>query len=332
MIVRPVSIKDLDATERCANAASAGIINLPKQRDILEQHIRDSEKAFAKTVHAPGDEDYLFVLSAGPEIMGTSGIYANIGETHPFFVYHVESTEFASFLPNPSDLRLLTPMRYPADSSELCALYLLPQLRSGGYGKLLSLTRLLFMASFPERFADTTIANLRGWMDQQYSPFWEGLGKRLAPIEFDDIMNRRAVSEQFVSDILPRYPVYAALLPSDAQQAIGQPHVNAKPAMQILFQQGFTATKDIDPIDGGPILTAVTQQITTIAQSNTATVKDITKTLLSTERYIISNSRLDFRAHYGSLQFTKEDEVTISAETATALNVTLMDTIRYIRG
>src|SRR6185503_16458836 len=63
-----------------------------------------------------------------------------------------------------STLQLLSESK---DASELCSLYLHPASRHSGQGRLLSLSRLLFIASHPERFKSTLMAELRGVIDRR---------------------------------------------------------------------------------------------------------------------------------------------------------------------
>ena len=58
--------------------------------------------------------------------------------------------------------------------SELASLFLAPDARGGGLGRLLSFGRLAFMSQHADRFAPRYMADIRGWTDTAgVSPFWD---------------------------------------------------------------------------------------------------------------------------------------------------------------
>ena len=333
IIVRPVTPQDIDSLERCALTVGIGMTHLPRRRDLLEKKISDSLKAFSKELEKPENEDYLFVIEDLQEktIGGTCGIFSKVGATNPFYVYQVEDLPPPSHrFPVPAEKRLLRLISHEGGRTEVCALYLLPEFRKGGIGRLLSLSRFLFIATFPQRFEKITMANMRGVIEKNVSPFWDGLSRHFLDVDFEEVMSMRSIDEKFLRDILPDHPIYVALLHGTAQEVIGNTHENTGPAYNMLFQEGFRFMKEIDPIDGGPIIAAETAEIRTVKDSVLATIKEISSTPIESERYIIGNNRIDFRACYSTLQVVLKDQVIISEEAAQALNVKCGDTIRYI--
>jgi arginine N-succinyltransferase len=329
-IVRLVKPSDLEAFEKCASSAGIGITNLPRKPELIKKEIRASMRSCDKNITKPQDEDYLFVLTDEHCIKGTSGIYSHIGKRHPFHVFRVENVAHQTSLPAPSEIRILRATRYPKGPSEICALYLLPELRKEGYGKLLSLSRFLFMATFPERFESIIIANMRGFVENEESHFWEGLGKFFLPLSFKEIIAMRSLSERFIKTFLPKYPIYVMLLSKETQKVIGEVHSNTVPAMQMLFNEGFSRTPYIDPIDGGPIIAAEKLNIRSVVNSEVAKINEISSSPFKTEKFIICNNRIDFRACYGHLK--KIDEgVILETDTAHALQVKQGDNIRYLK-
>lgn len=332
-VVRPVKLKDLDALEKCATSIGLGVINIPKDRNTLKQRILSSISSFSSKVAKPSQEDYLFVLSNIDDgsIGGTSGIYAEVGESHPLIVFRIEQLNpRPKPYPKPSETRILYPMSYQAGPSELCALYLSPNLRQEGYGKLLSLSRLLFIAAHPQRFNETIVANMRGVIENKESPFWEGLGKHLIPLSFEEIMNLRATGDETVCDIITKHPIYVSLLSAQTRSVIGQVHPNTIPALKMLQKEGFIFNNEIDPVDGGPIIAASTEDLRTVKKSIVKIVEKITTSPIESERYIISNDKEDFRACYGMLNVQENGKVIIHASTAKLLEIQPGDRIRYI--
>lgn len=334
IIIRPVTQKDLDSIERCALTAGIGMTHLPRRRDLLEKKIINSLEAFAKEVTVPKQEDYLFVLEDLEEgiVGGTCGIYAKVGASIPFYVYCVETLPPPSHrFPVPKERRLLRLISYEGGPTEVCALFLSPEFRKGGLGRLLSLSRFLFIANHPHRFDSNLIANMRGVIEKNISPFWNGLSRQFLDVEFEEIMAMRSIDESFIPDILPRYPIYVSLLPPSAQEVIGQTHANTKPAIDMLAHEGFQYIQEIDPMDGGPIIAAETRSVRTVKHNVLATVQEIISQPIKSERYILSNTSLDFRACYGTLRKVSDHSIVLSEDVAKALRVQPGDSVRYIQ-
>jgi arginine N-succinyltransferase len=86
---------------------------------------------------------------------------------------------------------------------------------------------------------------------------------------------------------MPKTPIYVALLPDGAKAVMGQPHPSGRAALRMLEHEGFVFDRYIDIFDGGPTVTAATDQIRTIRESRAETVTEIgpggtSKALLAT--------------------------------------------------
>src|SRR5450755_2441544 len=96
VVIRPITLADLDALEELANFTGFGLTTLPKDAGLLRKRIRDSLRGFEKL----GDEDpprgetYLFVLEdlSNGKVVGTSGIVSKVGGFEPFYSYRIESS------------------------------------------------------------------------------------------------------------------------------------------------------------------------------------------------------------------------------------------------
>lgn len=330
-IIRPARQSDLSALERCALAAGLGMTHLPRRRDVLEKRIQCSIDSFDKDVLSPNDEEYLFVLEdiEHKMVIGTCAIYSKTGACIPFYAYQIEEVAPTNErLPPIEDPRLLRLIPIFHGPTEVAGLFILPEHRMEGLGKLLSLSRFHFIASHTSRFDRTTIANMRGIIENNISPFWDGLGRRFLNVELQEVMAMRLEHDHLVSDILPPHPVYVALLPKSVQEVIGKVHPNTIPAVRLLNHEGFQFCHQIDPIDGGPILIAETSEIKTVKNSTIAQISKIS-TMPAEERFLLSNLHIDFRACYGSIKETENQRVEIPADVANALQVQVGDSIRY---
>lgn len=333
IVIRPIKKKDLDVFAEFSFESLLGITNLSRDRDKLLEKTLHSENNFSQDITSPGNEEYYFVLEdLGTErIGGVCGILASSSMSHEF-TYRLESTHTTSkHISAPKELKILKSTTSQTLASEVCSLYLQPTFRHSGQGRLLSLSRFLFIAGHRLRFRNKIIAELRGYIDhRQMSPFWEGIGRHFCNLSFVEVMAHFDQDRTFVSEILPKHPIYVALLPKEVQEVIGKTHENSKPALTMLTQEGFTPTQEVDVFDGGPTLMASTSSIRTIKNSSLAKIELTKEDLTEEKEFIISNERLDFRACFGKLRFTSKTQALINEEVADALQVSSGDSIRFV--
>lgn len=333
-VIKPMSHESVRSIEKLMSDDLLGITSLPRNKHFLHQKLNNSISSFAKNLTAPQDEQYYFVLEniQSGEIGGLCGIESKTGVSSPIYSYNIEKIlSPETDLPVPRKQLLLHFLEQHNGPSEIGSLYILPSFRKEGLGRLLSLTRFLFMACFLERFDVKTVAEMRGYTDEKgQCPFWNGLGRHFLNIEFLELMNILDDIKDTIPLIVPRYPIYVSLLSEEAQGAIGRVHLNTQPALNLLLQEDFTLTSEVDLFDGGPKIEAITSQIRTVKQSRVATIKDFTHSPIASDSYIICNARLNFCACYSPIQVVDDEHVIIPAEVGLALGVNEGDKIRYV--
>lgn len=334
MLIRPIHSKDLDALIKLAAEAGVGMTTLPSNRLILEEKIETSCRGFANYYQEPQDESYLFVLEETDthQVLGTAGIMVSVGEGKPFYSYKlstlVHSSEALKIHKTIKTLHLVNDYQ---EVSEICTLFLTEAYRKNSNGKLLSRSRFLFMAEFPQRFTQTVIAEMRGVQNEAgRSPFWRNLGRHFFDMDFSkaDYLTASG-NKQFISDLVPRYPIYVPLLPEEAQTVIGVVHEATKPALKMLEKEGFQFEGYIDIFDAGPTMQANRDQILTVRASQTALVDAIVPSLES-EIFMISNNAAHFLVCLGHLFQSQEGVVKITEAVATTLQLNIGDSIRFI--
>ncbi|MEO0644325.1 MAG: arginine N-succinyltransferase, partial [Pseudomonadota bacterium] len=127
-------------------------------------------------------------------------------------------------------------------------------------------------------------------------------------------------------DLMPKHPVYVAMLDEDARKVIGVPHLSGRAAMRMLENEGFYYDGYVDIFDGGPTMVALTDQVTSVKASCSAKLCGID--LAEGERAILATGHLDtFRACYGARAFEGAGEVAIDAVAADTLDVREGDTV-----
>ena len=333
IIIRPITQEDAEAFEYLAFSASTGIRSLPKNRAQLQKKMENSLKAFSSPDEKSPYDNYLFVLEdlTTHAIGGTCAIISKTGIEAPLYFYRIETLKPESKTLQLNDIPILAPVSYAPAPSEIGGLYLSPEFRREGLGRLLSLSRFLFIAAHLSRFESHTFAEMRGNIDKNdTAPFWDGIGKQFYNIEFIDLMNLMDEGVQVLPDILPKHPIYIPLLKEDTQDSISKIHPDTRPALNMLLEEGFRLTQDIDIFDGGPRIEAETKQIRSIKDSVVAELTSVSRQPIDSPRYIISNNRLNFRACYGTLQKTAENGIVLPSDIAAALQIKVGDFIRYV--
>lgn len=329
--IRPIRRTDFEAFVQMAQSASIGITNLPKNPDLLKKKIEDSLKAFDEKRNTPSQECYLFVLDH-PEtgVGGVAGLFSKTAVNIPEFFFAIEMASLPRFHPAvPVEMPLLRPLIEHNGPSEICSLFLAHAGRKSGLGRLLSLSRFLFMAAFPQRFQESVTALMRGYFDEEgRSPFWEGLGRKFLDIDFITLLRMREGGDEFVRNMLPEHPIYVRLLSLEAQGALGRVHPNTLPALDMLQHEGFTDTGQVDFFDAGPRIKATTRSVRAIRESRTATFS-VTMPPFQGENFLIANCQLEFRAVMAPL-IMQESGIALGTDVAEALMVKPGDRIRYV--
>lgn len=333
MLFRSARDSDLDAIHHLAEQSGVGMTTLPKDIKLLKKRVSWSTASYKKKLDQPLSEYYLFVLEnqRNHEVVGVSAIESRTGHETPFYSYKVSKrTRMCHSLDVRSDYEVLSLVNDNQGRSELCTLFLNPKYRKNNNGLLLSKSRFLFMAHYPERFSPTVIADMRGVSDKHgNSPFWENVGSHFFQMSYAEADRLTlATNKQFIADLMPRNPIYVKLLSKEAQETIGQPHPSTKPAMNILLKEGFRYNKYVDIFDAGPTIEVPLTKIRTIELSRVVTVKNLSDEV-SSANYLLANTKLDFRATLGAVLVNKRDNTCIiSKKTAQLLEIQCGDTLR----
>jgi arginine N-succinyltransferase len=329
--VRPANADDFAAIYEMAKLTGGGFTNLPPERATLVAKLAKSQASFSREEESQSGDLYMFVLEDPKQgiIRGTCQVFGQVGVDQPFFSYHLSTlTQSSPELGKTFRNQLLTLTTDLEGSSEVGGLFLHPSQRAGGWGSLLARSRYLFMNLHRARFGDRTLAELRGVMDEAgNAPFWDSLAGQFFGMSFPEADEFNAVhGTKFIADLMPRTPIYVALLTDGARSVIGQPHPTGRAALRMLEEEGFTFDRYVDIFDGGPTVTAPTDRIRTVRESAAEIVCEIadggrTKMLLATGRLT------DFRACCASVKRLPKKGICIDRESAELLGVDVGDEV-----
>ena len=304
--IRAARDTDLQPLYEMAKLTGGGFTNLPADRSALQIKLDRSGAGFAREEDTLGDDLFVLVLEnvATGEVRGTCQMFTRVGQQFPFYSYRIGTlTQHSRELGRTFRADMLGLTTDLEGSSEVGGLFLHPGERAGGLGMLLARSRYLFIAGHRARFADRILAELRGIIDEAGgSPFWDGLAGRFFGMNFQDADQFNAIhGHQFIADLFPKHPVYIAMLSESARAAIGLPHPSGRAAMRMLEHEGFAYEQYIDIFDGGPTMTARTDNVRTVRDARAEEVVRIDDD--GGEQALVAHGRLtDFRAAYGRVR------------------------------
>ena len=337
-VIRPIEPSDLDALVEIAELSGPGFTSLPVHPQLLEQKIHQSTRALSQPLGRTDGDNYLFVLeeSATGRVIGTTAISSAVGMQDPWYHYRIGTVVHASREMNIHNrFRTLYLCNDYTGHAEVCSLFLHPDYRRDRNGALLSKCRFLFMAQFPERFAERVIAEMRGVCNADgSSPFWEGLGRHFFTMEFSEADYLTGMgNKSFIAELMPKHSIYIHLLPDSAQQAIGEVHANTRPARKMLEDEGFHFEGYVDIFDGGPTLVTRLKDVRSIRYSQQATLVSIAdgQSDQPTQPYLVANTRLQgFRCILAELPAPHDHSAQLTPEQAEALKLRLGEPLRLV--
>jgi len=330
-VIRPSREDDLEHLYEMAKLTGGGFTNLPADRDALTGKLERSAKAFANTGDELVDETFLLVLenTETGAVRGTCQLMTQVGQQWPFYSYRLNTlTQYSQELDRTVRAEMLHLVTDLEGCSEVGGLFLHPNERAGGLGLLLARSRYLFIAMHRQRFAERVLAELRGIIDDRGgSPFWDGVAGRFFGMTFQEADYFNAINgNQFIADLMPKHPVYVAMLDDDAREVIGLPHPTGRAAMKMLEKEGFRFEGYVDIFDGGPTMLARTDDVVSVADAKTSPVHGIG--LRGGSASLIATGRLkDFRCGYGHVDYDDAGQCWIDGETSKKLHLDRGDTV-----
>ena len=328
--MRAATADDLQHLYEMAKLTGGGFTNLPPDRNSLRAKLEGSDAAFAREGEDIRAETFVLVLenTETGDVRGTCQLFSAVGQQWPFYSYRITTlTQHSAELERTVTAEMLSLTNDLGGCSEVGGLFLHPGERAGGLGMLLARSRYLFIASHRHRFGDRILAELRGIIDERGgSPFWDAIGGKFFGMSFQEADEFNAVhGNQFIADLMPKHPVYIAMLDEAARKVIGLPHPSGRAAMRMLENEGFAYQGYVDIFDGGPTMLAQTDRVRAIADAHHGTI--VSTTLEKGEKALLATGQMaDFRCCYGARE-QRGDGIAIDARAADMLGVGEGDTV-----
>jgi arginine N-succinyltransferase len=325
--VRPANNDDFQAVYEMAKLTGGGFTNLPPDRGALVDKLIRSDRAFGSEVDRQQNDMFMMVLEnmATGQVRGTCQIFGMVGTECAFYSYRISTlTQTSKALNKTFRAEQLMLCTDHEGSSEVGGLFLHPGERAGGLGLLLARSRYLFIRQHRKRFGDRTIAELRGVIDESGgSPFWDAIAGKFFGMDFREADEFNAMhGTQFIADLMPKAPIYTAMLPESARHVMGLPHPSGRAAMKMLEREGFRYECYIDIFDGGPTMVAATDEIRTVRDARELTLDRISDEAEG-EPMMLAAGRL---RDYGNVGVDPDGSATLDAPSAHLLGIRPGDT------
>jgi len=334
MLLRLARMHDLSGLMQFSAAIDSGMTSLPVDAKAWERKLAINEASAQANEPQPDGDIFLFLLEQDNQIVGTTAIYTGVGMSRPFYSYklstHVSRSDALDKVVKTQVLHLVNDF---TGATELASLYLLPKYRDRYAGRFLSKSRFLLLHQFPKRFHQLIFAELRGWVDQSgRSPFWEALGEKFFKMPFSRADFVSSVNgTQFISDLMPKYPVYLDLLPLEAQRVLGQCNDATRPAKRLLEQEGFQWKGYVDVFDAGPTMQCDRQYIKIMQKIASGELAgEANAGELEPDFYMVSNGQLaDYRIALTKL-CRKDDRLYLPKSTLAQLKLEHGQQLEYL--
>ena len=157
VVVRLAKPSDLNELYKLLDTEARVMTTMPKTKADIKARIDWSQQSSIAKASSKKPASYLMVLESNNKIMGISAIYTKVAHQKPSVFFKLKSREISSKTLNfAKNVELLQLHHYKTAYTELGTLFLSPNARAKGVGKLLSLSRLCYMGLDPNRFDKKT--------------------------------------------------------------------------------------------------------------------------------------------------------------------------------
>jgi arginine N-succinyltransferase len=263
-----------------------GLLNLPADKNRLLSKLERSDSSF-KGELSKEEAEYLFILEDCEEkrLIGSSLIMAKHGcHNIPHSAFQVYKRNHYSEDLGIGFIHQVLKLKIDTDGpTEIGGLLVDKAYRSRPekLGKLISLSRFMYMADHLNRFEDIILCELTPPLtDEGRSEFWESLGRRFTGLPYQEADLFSQTHKEFISALFPQDEIYLCLLDTKARSVLGRVGEQTKPAQYLLESIGFDYIEEVDPFDGGPHFECSTRKVKVIGESKKYILSEFTHPIL----------------------------------------------------
>lgn len=249
-------------------------VNLPEEEEGVRQILEASHKSFTQAIKDPKRRQYVFVLveRATGRILGTSMVFAQLGRKDAPYIYLdvINEERYSQTLDKHFEHTILKIGYSYRGPTEIGGLVLDPTYRRvpERLGTFLSYVRFLFIKMHREWFQAEVLAELLPPLEADgTSHLWDALGRHFTGMTYAEADKLSRKNKEFIRGLFPEGTIYASLLPKDAQSVIGKVGAQTRGVEKLLRRIGFRYADRVDPFDGGPHFTAMTDEVSLVVNS-----------------------------------------------------------------
>ncbi len=254
-------------------------VNLPADRPAIRDLLELSQRSFSGQESDPFARTYVFVVidRATDRIVGSSMIIAQLGRKNAPYIYVdvLDEERFSASLDlHIKHIKLQIGYSYDGPT-ELGGLIVDPEYRKKPekLGLLISYVRFLFIKMHRANFRDELLAELLPPLEKGGgSHLWNAVGYHFMPMPYAEADRLSKTNKEFIFGLFPQGPIYATLLPEQAQNVIGKVGQQTKGVEKMLTRVGFRYAHRVDPFDGGPHFTCATDEVSLVDEARRAKV------------------------------------------------------------
>lgn len=271
-----------DEEQILAIARHLNTVNLPHDREGVQQILELSQKSFSGAIKDSKRRQYVFVLVdvLKDAIIGTSMIFGQLGRRDAPYIYLdvIDEERYSETLDKHFKHTTLSIGYSYNGPTEIGGLILHPDYRRvpERLGTFLSYVRFLFLKMHREWFRDEILAELLPPLEKDgTSHLWDALGRHFMEMSYEEADKLSRRNKEFIRGLFPEGTIYASLLPKQAQEVIGKVGGQTRGVEKLLRRIGFRYAERVDPFDGGPHFTAMTDEISLVQSTQHLGVRDV---------------------------------------------------------
>jgi arginine N-succinyltransferase len=263
-----------DEAQILAISRHLNTVNLPEEEEGVRQILEASQKSFTQATKDPKRRQFVFVLvdKTKKQIIGTSMVFAQLGRRDAPYIYLdvIDEERYSQTLDKHFEHTTLKIGYSYNGPTEIGGLVLDPTYRRvpERLGTFLSYVRFLFIKMHREWFRDEVLAELLPPLEKDgTSHLWNAVGSHFTGMTYAEADKLSRRNKEFIRGLFPEGAIYASLLPKDAQNVIGKVGAQTRGVEKLLRRIGFRYADRVDPFDGGPHFTAMTDEVSLVSSS-----------------------------------------------------------------